>query len=158
MSLRSASLRVTFARRITIATLSDPPASRSQRSVSSYRAPVACIKTRFVRSSSFRLGWVSRGLVALEVAFSIALLIGAGLTVKSVVQLRNLDPGFVTSEIFTARLGLFDSDYPDDAGFTTLNVVSTAGAGIVADSLPERELDETRAKARGLLRALGSGA
>jgi anthranilate synthase component I len=31
-----------------------------------------------------------------------------------------------------------------------------AGAGIVADSLPERELDETRAKARGLLRSLGS--
>jgi anthranilate synthase component 1 len=31
-----------------------------------------------------------------------------------------------------------------------------AGAGIVADSIPERELEETRAKARGLLRALGS--
>ena len=31
-----------------------------------------------------------------------------------------------------------------------------AGAGIVADSDPVRELDETRAKARGLLRALGS--
>jgi anthranilate synthase component 1 len=30
-----------------------------------------------------------------------------------------------------------------------------AGAGIVADSAAERELDETRAKARGLLRALG---
>ena len=30
-----------------------------------------------------------------------------------------------------------------------------AGAGIVADSVPENELDETRAKARGLLRALG---
>lgn len=30
-----------------------------------------------------------------------------------------------------------------------------AGAGIVADSEPERELAETRAKARGLLRALG---
>ncbi len=30
-----------------------------------------------------------------------------------------------------------------------------AGAGIVADSQPERELHETRAKARGLLRALG---
>ena len=28
------------------------------------------------------------------------------------------------------------------------------GAGIVADSVPERELDETRAKARGVLRAL----
>jgi anthranilate synthase component 1 len=33
-----------------------------------------------------------------------------------------------------------------------------AGAGIVADSDPERELDETRAKARGLLRSLGSRA
>ena len=30
-----------------------------------------------------------------------------------------------------------------------------AGAGIVADSVAQRELDETRAKARGLLRALG---
>jgi len=30
-----------------------------------------------------------------------------------------------------------------------------AGAGIVADSIPERELEETRAKARGLLAALG---
>lgn len=30
-----------------------------------------------------------------------------------------------------------------------------AGAGIVADSIAERELDETRAKAKGLLRALG---
>jgi anthranilate synthase component 1 len=32
------------------------------------------------------------------------------------------------------------------------------GAGIVADSDPQRELDETRAKARGLLKALGEGA
>ena len=31
-----------------------------------------------------------------------------------------------------------------------------AGAGIVADSIPERELDETRAKALGMLRALGT--
>ena len=29
-----------------------------------------------------------------------------------------------------------------------------AGAGIVADSIPERELEETRAKARGVLRAV----
>jgi len=37
----------------------------------------------------------------------------------------------------------------DTVGFRT-------GAGIVADSHPEAELAETRAKARGLLRALGS--
>jgi anthranilate synthase component 1 len=30
-----------------------------------------------------------------------------------------------------------------------------AGAGIVADSIADKELDETRAKARGMLRALG---
>jgi anthranilate synthase component I len=33
-----------------------------------------------------------------------------------------------------------------------------AGAGIVADSVPERELEETRAKARGVLRALTEAA
>ena len=37
-------------------------------------------------------------------------------------------------------------------------VTLRAGAGIVADSDPQRELAETRAKARGLLRALGSDA
>jgi anthranilate synthase component 1 len=31
------------------------------------------------------------------------------------------------------------------------------GAGIVTDSEPQRELEETRAKARGMLRALGVG-
>jgi anthranilate synthase component 1 len=35
------------------------------------------------------------------------------------------------------------------------NVTLRAGAGIVADSVAAKELDETRAKARGLLRALG---
>jgi anthranilate synthase component 1 len=30
-----------------------------------------------------------------------------------------------------------------------------AGGGIVADSKPENELQETRAKAKGLLRAIG---
>jgi anthranilate synthase component 1 len=33
-----------------------------------------------------------------------------------------------------------------------------AGAGIVADSQPDAELQETRAKARGLLLALGAEA
>ena len=36
------------------------------------------------------------------------------------------------------------------------DVTLRAGAGIVADSIAEHELDETRAKARGLLRALGA--
>jgi anthranilate synthase component I len=36
-----------------------------------------------------------------------------------------------------------------------LDIELRAGAGIVADSDPERELEETRAKARGMLRAFG---
>ncbi len=35
------------------------------------------------------------------------------------------------------------------------NVTLRAGAGIVHDSIPEREIEETRAKAKGMLRALG---
>ena len=34
------------------------------------------------------------------------------------------------------------------------HVIFRTGAGIVADSIPDRELDETRAKARGMLKAL----
>jgi anthranilate synthase component 1 len=37
-------------------------------------------------------------------------------------------------------------------------VTFRTGAGIVADSDPLRELEETRAKARGLLRVLGRDA
>jgi anthranilate synthase component 1 len=36
-------------------------------------------------------------------------------------------------------------------------VAFRAGAGIVVDSRADKELMETRAKARGLLRALGQG-
>jgi len=36
-------------------------------------------------------------------------------------------------------------------------VTFRAGAGIVADSEPQAELDETRAKAEGMLRALQNG-
>jgi anthranilate synthase component 1 len=43
---------------------------------------------------------------------------------------------------------------PHDGGAT---LRFRTGAGIVIDSVPQRELDETRAKARGLLRALGAG-
>jgi anthranilate synthase component 1 len=43
----------------------------------------------------------------------------------------------------------------EEAGASRLRF--RTGAGIVADSDPQRELDETRAKARGMLRALGAG-
>ena len=63
---------------------------------------------------------------------------------------------------YTGSLGYLNRDGSMDTNILirTLEVAGDelslrAGAGIVADSNPERELAETRAKARGVLRALG---
>ena len=64
---------------------------------------------------------------------------------------------------YTGALGYLDRNGDLDLNILirTLALVGDtvslrAGAGIVADSVAEKELDETRAKARGLLRALGA--
>jgi 4-amino-4-deoxychorismate synthase (2-amino-4-deoxychorismate-forming) component I len=66
---------------------------------------------------------------------------------------------------YTGSLGYLNRDGSMDLNILirSLEVVDRdvtlrAGAGIVADSIPERELEETRAKARGLLKALGASA
>jgi anthranilate synthase component 1 len=66
---------------------------------------------------------------------------------------------------YTGSLGYLNRDGSMDLNILirTLEVMNRdvllrAGAGIVADSVPERELQETRAKARGLLRALNDAA
>lgn len=63
---------------------------------------------------------------------------------------------------YTGSLGYLDRDGDLDLNILIRTLAQAdgmvrfrAGAGIVADSIAERELDETRAKARGLLRALG---
>ena len=63
-------------------------------------------------SSSLRIGRMSRGLVVFEIALSCGLLVAAGLTIKSVTRLRDMDPGFRTANIFTARVG-FPTGYTD---------------------------------------------
>lgn len=65
-------------------------------------------------SSSLRIGKFSRGLVVAEIALSFGLLVAAGLMVRSVTKLRSIDYGFPPEEIFSARVGLFETDYPDD--------------------------------------------
>jgi len=66
------------------------------------------------RGSSGLLGTrLTRVLVTAEIALSCALLIGAGLMAKSIVRLRNFDFPFATETVFTARVGLFESEYPD---------------------------------------------
>jgi len=66
-------------------------------------------------SSSFRGGRLSQALVVFEIMLSMGLLVAAGLTIKSVTRLRNMDFGFPTKTIFTARVGLPESVYRDTA-------------------------------------------
>ncbi len=69
-------------------------------------------------SSSLRIGKLSKGLVVVELALSFGLLVSAGLMIKSVVNAGNIDFGFRTESIFTARLGLPVADYPDSLSQT----------------------------------------
>jgi predicted permease len=66
-------------------------------------------------ASSMRMGRFSRGLVVAELALSGGLLIGAGFMIQSVVQLSRFNYGVPTRGVFTSRIGLFESTYPDSA-------------------------------------------
>ncbi len=63
-------------------------------------------------ASSFRIGRISKALVVIEIALSCGLLVAAGLMIKSVAKMRNMDPGFATKTVFTARIG-FPTAYTD---------------------------------------------
>lgn len=66
-------------------------------------------------STSFRMGWIGKTLVISQVAVSAALLVGAAMTVRSIVQANSYDLQFETDNLLVARLGLFEEAYPDDA-------------------------------------------
>lgn len=65
-------------------------------------------------TSSLSIGRLSKGLVIVEVAFSFALLVSAGLMVKSVTNLANVEFPFDGDNVFTATLSLPPTDYPGD--------------------------------------------
>jgi putative ABC transport system permease protein len=66
-------------------------------------------------STSGRLGRFSSGLVVAELAVSCALLIAAGLMIKSVTQLQQVQMPFAIGNILTARVDLPEKSYPDSA-------------------------------------------
>jgi predicted permease len=66
-------------------------------------------------SSSLRIGRLTKILVVGEIAMSMALLVAAGLMTKSITTLRDYDFGFDGDAVFTARVGLFESEFPDAA-------------------------------------------
>ena len=66
---------------------------------------------RGVRGSRHRM----RGfLVVSEVALAVMLLVGAGLTVRSLQKLLTIDPGFTAEQAVSMRITLPDASYPDE--------------------------------------------
>lgn len=63
-------------------------------------------------SSGLRLGRISKVLVVVQLAFSCGLLVAAGLMIRTIVNVARFDYGYNTTNVFTARLGLFAKDYP----------------------------------------------
>jgi len=64
-------------------------------------------------SSGLRMGRLSSVLVTTELAVSCGLMIAAGLLVQSLMDLNRVDLGIDADAVMTARLGLFETDYPD---------------------------------------------
>ena len=95
-------------------------------------------------STSARLGAFSSSLVVAELAVSCGLLIAAGLMVKSVVQLRNVQMPFAIENVLTARVDLPPAAYPGSAAsirffellLPKLQAIRGVEAATLSDGLP----------------------
>ncbi len=91
--------------------------------VHALRTPVAdVLKDESRGSSSRRFSTFSRGLVVVEFALTTGLVLAAGLTVRSVLNLTNVREGFNAEGIMTAsvalpmaQVGISEAEYPDHA-------------------------------------------
>ncbi len=63
-------------------------------------------------STSRAVNVVSRGLVIFQIVVTCILLIGSMLQVRSILKQQNIDYGYDTGGILSARMGLMDGDYP----------------------------------------------
>lgn len=81
-----------------------------------YRRPniLSAINEGSLRSSSGRETHRARnGLVVVQVALALVLLIGSGLMARSFWELRNVQPGFEKDGLLTLRLSLPRAEYPE---------------------------------------------
>ena len=63
-------------------------------------------------NTSYRVSLLSRGLVVFQIVITCVLLIGALLQLQSIVRQQNIDYGYDTTAVMSARMGLMDGDYP----------------------------------------------
>jgi putative ABC transport system permease protein len=106
--------------------------------------PGVALKDDSRSSTSAGLGRFSNGLVIAELAVSCGLLIAAGLMIKSVVQLKNVQMPFGIEKILTARVDLPPGNYPDSAAsirfferlLPMLQALPGVEAATLSDGLP----------------------
>ncbi|MGE0439956.1 MAG: ADOP family duplicated permease [Gemmatimonadales bacterium] len=83
--------------------------------------------------------WLKRGLVAVEVGLSLVLLVGAGLLIRTAINLGKVDPGFDPNGLLSARVSLPATDYADwervTATFTRLAEALGSQPGVTAAGL-----------------------
>lgn len=83
-----------------------------------------------VRSSSHGTRRTHTVLASVQVALTLALLVGAALFVKSFWQLARIDPGYQAREAVTLQLDLPNRTYPDSA--SVARVIGTLGEALRA--------------------------
>jgi putative ABC transport system permease protein len=111
------------------------------------RATIGSVLKEGGRSSTASGGrWIRNGLLVVEVAMSIVLLVGATLVLRSFARLIHVDPGFRPEQVLAFRVALPNGGYPQDhqkiAFFDRLmerleSMPDVAAAGMV-QSLPMR--------------------
>ncbi len=102
-------------------------------------------------ASGFRMSRFSKFLVISEIAFSLGLLFAAGLITQSVMNLNRFDFGIQGENVMTARLGLFETDYPTVESRTQffkelhaqLNEIPGVSSASITPFLPVRGADGT---------------
>jgi putative ABC transport system permease protein len=88
------------------------PALRGSR-----EAPIHVLKEEAGSASSgFRKARLTSGLVVMQIALSVLLLICAGLFVRSLISAQQINPGFNPHNIFMANYDLFTAGYTEPAG------------------------------------------
>jgi putative ABC transport system permease protein len=72
------------------------------------------------KTSRFNRGRIRGALIVSEVALSLALLVGAGLLIKSFWQLMQVNPGFQTDHLLTLNVTLLGEKYKEDESVISL--------------------------------------
>lgn len=109
-------------------------------------------------SSSRKMGRLIRVLVIVEIAMSAGLLVAAGLMIRSLTELRSVDLGFPTREVFTGRVRLSSAEYPTPASqdafytelLTRIQALPNVQNAALTSGLPTREGNRTTFAVEGV--------